>query len=57
MRGTVAKRIRKEVYGDMSSASSVRKYRRDIKNGTIYAEPLRQHYRQVKKEYIKDQQR
>ena len=44
MRGTVAKRIRKQVYGDKSLR--VRKYY--IKKDVIYSDPVRQIYQKYK---------
>jgi hypothetical protein len=48
MRGTVAKRIRKKVYGDQSIIQ--RKYRRDDNNCRFNME-LRKDYLQAKKDY------
>lgn len=50
MRGKKAKRLRKEVYGDLSLRA--RKYRvRD--DGSIMADPLRVIYQKLKKEEVK----
>lgn len=49
MRGTVAKRIRKKVYGDFSTRE--RKYRRDD-NHCRYNMGLRKEYLEAKKEYM-----
>ena len=51
MRGKVAKRIRKEVYGDKVSGLSMRKYSTDGVSRTIHADPTRKMYQQMKKEY------
>ena len=48
MRGTVAKRIRKKVYGDQNIIQ--RKYRRDD-NHCRYNMGLRKEYLQAKKDY------
>ena len=46
MREKKAKRIRKEVYGDMAD---VRKYRQVIKTGQVICAGLRQVYQRAKK--------
>ena len=50
MRGTVAKRIRRDVYGDM--AVGKKRYRRD-ENGKIENIGLRKDYLDAKKAYYK----
>ena len=47
MRGTKAKRIRKEVYGDLSTKSENRKYYR-IESGQWRADRLREAYQKAK---------
>ena len=51
MRGTVAKRIRKAVYGDMSSNPKARNYMQNEQTGKIVSTGLRSEYQEVKKEY------
>ena len=51
MRQTIAKRIRREVYGDYISTGNARKYHRDKDTGAIQAEPMRKRYKQLKKEH------
>lgn len=48
MRGTVAKRIRKRIYGEDGSPK-VRKYKRSRKTGELSAGELRRLYQQQKK--------
>jgi|APSaa5957512622_1039677.scaffolds.fasta_scaffold90907_1 hypothetical protein len=50
MRGTVAKKIRKKVYGDFSTQE--RKYQRDDNNCRSNV-GLRKDYQEAKKEYYK----
>lgn len=47
MRGTKAKRIRREVYGDMAD---VRKFFRNTKTGQIRCSGLRDKYQQAKRD-------
>jgi hypothetical protein len=49
MRQKVAKRLKREVYGDFSPRA--RKYYRGSTTGMIQADRLRQLYQQSKKEY------
>lgn len=53
MRGKAAKRIRKEVYGDRVSGLSMRKYSTDGVSDTVYADPLRRMYQELKKVYTR----
>jgi hypothetical protein len=53
MRGAVARRIRKEVYGGQLSPK-VRQYYRHNITGTIIADQSRQVYQQRKKQYVQE---
>lgn len=53
MRGAVAKRIRRNVYGDMSQRSR-KHYRASSRhNGTIVADPQRHAYQFANREYLR----
>ena len=52
MRQTVAKRIRKAVYGDNASTLEARKYHRSPDTGSVQADPSRKRYQQLKREHI-----
>jgi hypothetical protein len=51
MRGTVAKRLRREVYEDRQPRS--RKYYVDKKTGQLWADQYRNVYQQFKKRHMK----
>jgi hypothetical protein len=51
MRQSVAKRIKRECYGDNASTPSARKYTRNNDTGAIEADPTRQRYQRMKKEH------
>ena len=53
MRDKVAKRIKKECYGDKVPGLSMRKYSTDGVSRTVHADPVRKLYQRMKKEWVR----
>lgn len=51
MRGAVARKLRKEVYGEQSSAANARSYFINEKKGVVIADALRRAYQNAKRRH------
>ena len=53
MRQKVAKRIKREIYGQAATSLESRTYTKNPDNGAFEANSLRRQYKQAKRDYLK----